>query len=168
MTLPTDLVALADGVRAACVARGLTVATAESCTGGLVGHLLTEIPGASACLVGGFVAYADRAKTSELGVGQELLSAVGAVSAEVAVAMAEGARARLATDLAVAVTGVAGPDGGTAEKPVGLTFVAVAGPDGTVVQRYAWEGDRSANKEASARAALVMLLEAAGRSPAYP
>jgi len=89
------------------------------------------------------------------------------VSESVAVAMATGARERLATDLAVAVTGIAGPDGGTAEKPVGLTFVAVAGPAGIEVRRCLWTGDRSANKADSARAALTMLLAAAERPPAH-
>ena len=161
------LVSLADAVRAACVARGLTVATAESCTGGLVGHLLTEIPGASACLVGGVVAYADRAKVALLGVDPAVLATTGAVSEPVAIAMAEGVRARLGTDLAVSVTGIAGPDGGTPTKPVGLTFVAVAGPDGAEVRRFVWTGDRGANKAESARAALAMLLAAAERSPAH-
>ena len=162
-----DLVALADAVRVACVSRGLTVATAESCTGGLVGHLLTEVPGASACLVGGIVAYADRVKVAMLGVDPAILEAEGAVSESVAVAMAEGARARLGTDLAVSVTGIAGPDGGTPGKPVGLTFVAVAGPDGTDVRRCLWTGDRGGNKAASARTALAMLLAAADRAPAH-
>jgi len=159
------LVALAARLVAACMARGLTVATAESCTGGLVTHLLTEVPGSSACLRGGVVAYADEVKRDVLRVPAEVLAAHGAVSAQVALAMAEGARAVLGTDLAVSVTGVAGPGGGTPAKPVGLTYVAVAGPDGTEVERHQWTGDRTANKRASAEAALRLLARAADAPP---
>ena len=155
------LVELAATLQAACIARGLTVATAESCTGGLVAHLLTEVPGSSAYLRGGIVAYADEVKRALLDVPVAVLAAHGAVSAQVAVAMAEGVRARLGTDLAVAVTGVAGPDGGSESKPVGLVYVAAAGGGSTAVQRFLWAGDRSANKRDSARAALEMLLERA-------
>ena len=103
--------------------RGLTIAAAESCTGGLVSARLTAIPGASEVFVGGVVSYADEVKESALGVPREILERHGAVSAETAKAMAEGVRERLGADVGVAVTGVAGPDGGTAEKPVGLVFV---------------------------------------------
>ena len=158
---------LADAVRVACVARGLTVATAESCTGGLVGHLLTEIPGSSACIIGGVIAYADATKVGQLGVDPALIAREGAVSAPVAEAMAAGARARLGADIAVAVTGIAGPDGATAANPVGLTFVAVSGPGATEVRRCHWHGDRSANKVESARTALEMLLAAAERTAGH-
>jgi nicotinamide-nucleotide amidase len=153
------LVDLAGRLQARCVARGLTLATAESCTGGLVAHVLTEVPGSSAYLRGGVVAYADEVKRALLGVPAEVLAAHGAVSAQVAVAMAQGAMALLGTDLGVAVTGVAGPDGGSEAKPVGLVYVAVAG-DGLPVEvrRFLWAGDRSANKRDSAGAALEMLL----------
>ena len=104
-------------------ARGLRLATAESCTGGLVAARLTSVPGSSASFVGGVVAYADEVKRSELDVPEALLAEHGAVSAEVAEAMAEGARRRLGADVAVAVTGVAGPGGGTPEKPVGLVYL---------------------------------------------
>jgi PncC family amidohydrolase len=128
LTVPGDpLVELAGQLQATCVGRGLTVATAESCTGGLVAHLLTEVPGSSAYVRGAIVAYADAVKRAELGVPEAVLAAHGAVSAQVAVAMAEGARSRLGSDLAVAVTGIAGPGGGTEAKPVGLVYVAVAG-----------------------------------------
>lgn len=155
------LVELAARLQAVCVARGLTVATAESCTGGLVAHLLTEVPGSSGYLRGGIVAYADEVKQGVLGVPAGVLAAHGAVSAQVAVAMAEGARERLETDLGVGVTGVAGPDGGSEAKPVGLVYVAVAGGGPAMVRRFLWPGDRSANKQDSARAALEMLLERA-------
>ncbi len=156
------LVELAGRLQATCLARGLTVATAESCTGGLVAHLVTEVVGASGYLRGGVVAYADQAKREVLNVSPEVLAAHGAVSAQVAVAMAQGARARFGTDLAVSVTGVAGPDGGSAAKPVGLAYVAVASSSDALVRRFLWTGDRSANKRSSARAALELLLGVAG------
>jgi PncC family amidohydrolase len=156
------LVALAERLYRTCVDRGLTVATAESCTGGLVAHAITEIAGSSSYLRGGFVTYADDVKRDQLGVAQELLAAHGAVSAQVARAMAEGARARLGADLAVAVTGIAGPGGGSAEKPVGLTYVGVADDAGVDVRRHQWTGDRAANKRDSAVAALDLLLERLG------
>jgi PncC family amidohydrolase len=156
------LVELAGRLFDVCVERGLTVATAESCTGGLVAHAITEIAGSSTYYLGGFVTYADDVKRDQLGVGIELLAAHGAVSAQVARAMAEGARARLGTDLAVAITGIAGPGGGSDEKPVGLTYVAVADGEGADVRRYLWPGDRSANKRDSAVAALELLLDRLG------
>jgi nicotinamide-nucleotide amidase len=140
------LVELAGRLQAACVAGGVTVATAESCTGGLVAHLVTEVPGSSAYLRGGVVAYADDAKRDLLGVPPDVLAA----------------HARFGTDLAAAVTGVAGPDGGTAAKPVGLVYVAVASASAPVVRRFTWTGDRTSNKRSSAAAALELLLEAAG------
>lgn len=158
------LVGLAAAIQAACAARGLTVATAESCTGGLVAHAITELPGSSAHFRGGVVAYANDVKERELGVPPAVVGAHGAVSAQVARAMAEGVRRALACDLGVAVTGIAGPDGGSDEKPVGLTYVAVAGPDGVAVRRHLWTGDRRANKLASAGAALELLLDAVGRA----
>jgi PncC family amidohydrolase len=154
---------LAGRLQARCLVRGLTVATAESCTGGLVAHLLTEVPGSSGYLRGGIVAYADDVKRAQLGVPGEMLAAHGAVSAQVALAMAEGVRARLGTDLGVGVTGVAGPDGGSESKPVGLVYVAVAGQGPSEVRRFHWAGDRSANKRRSAEAAIDMLLDRVGR-----
>ena len=155
------LVELAARLQDRCLAQGLTVATAESCTGGLVAHLLTEVPGSSGYVSGGIVAYSNAVKRAELGVPESVLEAHGAVSAQVAVAMADGARRRLGTDLGVGVTGVAGPDGGTEAKPVGLVYVAVAGPGESApvdVRRFLWTGDRSENKRLSAVAALEMLL----------
>jgi len=159
------LVELAERLQARCMALDLTVATGESCTGGLVAHALTEVPGSSAYVRGGIVAYANEVKTALLGVPADVLEAHGAVSAQVAVAMAEGARNRLGTDLGVGVTGVAGPDGGTAEKPVGLVYIAVAGLGAPVVRRYLWAGDRSANKRDSAAAAIELLLAQVAASP---
>ncbi|MGH2476478.1 MAG: CinA family protein [Candidatus Limnocylindrales bacterium] len=158
---PTDdeLLDLAQRLGAACQARGVRVATAESCTGGLVAHLITEVPGSSAYFAGGLVTYADDVKTALADVPTEVLDAHGAVSAQVARAMADGTRRRLGVDVAVAVTGVAGPDGGTEAKPVGLTYVAVADADGDDVRRFNWVDDRSGNKRASAGAALSLLLE---------
>jgi PncC family amidohydrolase len=153
-----ELGPLAERLRAAAAERHLTVATAESCTGGLVGHAITAVGGASSYYLGGVVSYADAVKTDLLGVSPETLERHGAVSAQVALAMADGVRARLGADVAVAVTGVAGPAGGTPAKPVGLTFIAVADERGHDVRRHHWSGDRDANKRASAWAALDLLL----------
>ena len=149
---------LAERLQELCLSRGLTVATAESCTGGLVASAITDVSGSSLYYRGGIVAYANEAKLTLLDVPRELLEAHGAVSAQVARAMAVGARARLSVDLAVSVTGVAGPGGGSASKPVGLTYIAVADADGVEVRRFLWAGDRLANKDSSARAALQLLL----------
>lgn len=159
-----DLTDLAERLQAICLAAGLTVSTAESCTGGLVAHALTEIPGSSAYFLGGVVAYADATKQAELDVPKGLIERHGAVSAQVARAMAEGARRRVGSDLAVSVTGIAGPGGGTDAKPVGLTYIAVDGPGGCAVQRFVWPHDRSANKRASAAAAIELLIATAGPS----
>ena len=160
-----DLGALAEQVGERCLAAGSTLAAAESCTGGLVLHLLTEVPGASRYVEGGAVTYSDRMKRDLLGVPTTTLERHGAVSAQTAVAMAEGARVRFAVSHAVAVTGIAGPTGDSPGKPVGLTYISVADGDGHDVRRYQWHGDRSANKRESARAALLLLLE---RLPAAP
>ncbi|HUW62592.1 MAG TPA: CinA family protein [Candidatus Bathyarchaeia archaeon] len=136
-----------------------TLATAESCTGGLIAHRITNVPGVSACYVGGVVAYSDEIKKALLGVGEGVLAAHGAVSEPVARQMAEGARTRLGADVAVAVTGIAGPGGGTAEKPVGLVYLAVSGASGTVVSREVFEGNREQIKAKTAEKALKMLLE---------
>jgi PncC family amidohydrolase len=158
---PTDeeLLNLAERVGATCRDSGRTLATAESCTGGLVAHLITEVPGSSAYFLGGLVTYADGVKTALADVPSTVLEAHGAVSAQVAVAMAQGARRRLSVDVAVAVTGIAGPDGGSETKPVGLTYVAVADVEGDTVRRHQWSEDRSGNKRASAAAALSLVLE---------
>jgi PncC family amidohydrolase len=152
---------LAERLQAICVGRGWTVVTAESCTGGLVADCLTDIPGSSGYVLGGIVAYHDRVKSDQLGVPAQVIEAHGAVSVQVARAMAIGAQEMLGSTFAVSVTGIAGPGGGTEAKPVGLTYVGVAGPDGVEVRRFAWPGDRLANKRDSARAALEMLIVAA-------
>jgi len=157
-----DLQGLAERLQTICLAAGLSVATAESCTGGLVAHELTEIPGSSGYFLGAIVAYSDASKRAGLGVPAELIERHGAVSPHVARAMAEGARRILGADLAVAVTGIAGPGGGTPAKPVGLTYIAVEGPLGGEVRRFTWPHDRSANKLASAAAAIELLIVAAG------
>ncbi len=154
-----DLVLAAERLGARCAELGLRVASVESCTGGLVGHLITEVPGSSAYFVGGLITYSDDLKRDLVGVLPDVIAAHGAVSAQVAMAMATGGRERTRADLVVSVTGIAGPDGGTAAKPVGLTYVAVADGHGVAVRRHAWTGDRAANKRASAAAALDLLLE---------
>ena len=153
-----ELLELARRVGTVCRERGITIGTAESCTGGLVAYLVTEVPGSSDYFAGGFVTYSNDLKTGLVDVPADVLEAHGAVSAQVARAMADGARRRLAVDLAVAVTGVAGPDGGTAAKPVGLTYVAVADADGDDVRRHVWDSDRTGNKRLSAAAALDLVL----------
>jgi nicotinamide-nucleotide amidase len=140
-----------------CRAHGLTLATAESCTGGLVAARLTSVPGSSDVVLGGVVAYANGVKERELGVPAELLREHGAVSAEVAEAMARGVRARLGADVAVAVTGIAGPDGGTAEKPVGLVYLHAEGPDGSIAREFSFPGDRASIRARSAVGALHLV-----------
>ena len=140
-----------------CRADGLTLATAESCTGGMVAARLTGVSGASDVFLGSVVAYADAVKASELGVAQEVLGLHGAVSAETAAAMAQGVRARLGADIGVAVTGIAGPDGGTADKPVGLVFVHAAGPDGEEARRTELPGDREMIRGRATAAALHLV-----------
>ncbi|MBN1640250.1 MAG: CinA family protein [Anaerolineae bacterium] len=140
-------------------ALGRTVVTAESCTGGLIGHLLTEVPGSSDYVVGGVIAYANEVKRDVLGVAQETLSTAGAVSAETALQMARGARRLLQADYALAATGIAGPSGGTPGKPVGLVYLALVGPQVERCERHVWDGSRAENKLRSARRALGMLVE---------
>ncbi len=141
------------------VERGWRLATAESCTGGLIGSRLTDIPGSSAYFAGGIVAYAYDAKVRLLGVPWRVLEAHGAVSEPVVRLMAEGAKRALAAEVAVAVSGIAGPSGGTPEKPVGTTWIAVSTPLTTVAQRFVWPHDRIGNKKATAEQALRWLLE---------
>jgi PncC family amidohydrolase len=149
--------ALAEAVLELSRARGWTLATAESCTGGLVGARLTEVPGASNAYVGGIVAYSDAVKSAQLAVRAETLREHGAVSTETAAEMAAGARRALAADVAVAVTGVAGPGGGTPDKPVGLVYIAVDSPDGVSTEKLQIEGDRQAVRWRATEAALRLV-----------
>jgi nicotinamide-nucleotide amidase len=137
--------------------RGLSLGTAESCTGGLIAARLTDVPGSSDVFLGSIVSYANEVKAARLAVPEELLATHGAVSAEVAAAMAAGARASLGVDVAVAVTGVAGPGGGTPEKPVGLVFLHAAGPDGELARRFDFPGDRETIRVRSTVAALHLV-----------
>jgi PncC family amidohydrolase len=144
-------------IGAQLAARGWTLGTAESCTGGLVGHLITNLSGSSAFYLGGVVAYANEIKREVLGVPEELLLTYGAVSAEVAVAMAAGVRCALGATVGVSTTGIAGPTGGTPQKPVGLVFVGISGPLGERAWRLQWAGDRLSNKARSAEEALELV-----------
>jgi nicotinamide-nucleotide amidase len=137
--------------------RGFSLAVAESCTGGLVAARLTSVPGSSDVFLGGLVAYANEAKAGQLGVSEEILAAHGAVSAEAAEAMAAGALTAFGADLGVAVTGIAGPDGGTPEKPVGLVYVHAEGPDGREQAEIRFSGDREAVRRRATAAALHLL-----------
>jgi PncC family amidohydrolase len=137
--------------------RGWTLALAESCTGGLLGHRITNVSGSSEYFLGGVVAYAYEAKERLLGVEHNTLYQHGAVSRETALEMARGARAAFGADVGLSVTGIAGPGGGLPEKPVGMTWVAVSMREGEWVEVHLFEGDRDANKEQSAEIAMTLL-----------
>jgi PncC family amidohydrolase len=139
--------------------RGLKLVTAESCTGGLLGSRITDIPGSSEYFLGSIVAYAYEVKVSLLDVPWDTLNKHGAVSHETVLAMAHGARKRLMADIAISVSGIAGPGGGTPEKPVGTTCVGFVAPDGEWAKTFHFSGRREENKSASATAALQMLLD---------
>ena len=159
----TDLLSLSTRVGAALESAGLTICAAESCTGGLLLSALTDVPGSSAYVLGGLVTYSNETKMRLLGVGAVTISAYGAVSEPTAREMAIGARRVFGADIAFSVTGIAGPGGGTDEKPVGLTYIGLSARDGLLqVERHDWAGDRVANKKASVRAALEMLLKRLG------
>jgi PncC family amidohydrolase len=138
---------------------GLTVSVAESCTGGLLGAALTELTSSSSYFLGGVIAYADSAKTRLLGVEERTIATHGAVSGPVALEMARGARHLTGADIAISITGIAGPTGGTEQQPVGTTYIAVSGLGSDRVERYVWTGDRAENRAASVRAALTMVVE---------
>ncbi|MCH7711293.1 MAG: CinA family protein [Proteobacteria bacterium] len=156
---PEKTIELAERVVRACEAAGLRIVTAESCTGGLIAAALTEIPGASNVVERGFVAYSYAAKTELLGVPADLIEAHGAVSREVAQAMAEGALARAPAELSVAITGIAGPGGATPAKPVGLVQLAAARKGAeTLAERHVFGGDRGEVRLQGVQAALELLL----------
>jgi PncC family amidohydrolase len=139
--------------------RGLRLAVAESCTGGLIGHRITNVPGASTYYMGSVTAYAYEAKVRLLGVCWSTLEKYGAVSKETALEMADGVRQALAADIGVSVTGIAGPGGGTPEKPVGLTWIGLCAPGVDEAWEYNWNGDRLQVKEQSAQQALQLLVD---------
>lgn len=159
-----EVLALARSVLDACRDRGWHLATAESCTGGLVAGILTAHAGSSDVVERGFVTYSNKAKSELLGVSPETIAAHGAVSCETAAAMAKGAVARSPVDLAISVTGVAGPGGATPTKPVGLVLFGLARRDGTCrTERRVFAGDRAAVRQAALVAALELLEAEAGR-----
>jgi nicotinamide-nucleotide amidase len=161
----TDESSLAERLVHALRARGRRVAVAESCTGGLLGGRITDVPGSSDVFEGGVIAYANAVKLRELDVAEAVLDAEGAVSEPVACAMAEAARARFGTDYGIGVTGIAGPGGGTPEKPVGLVWFAVAGPDGTRAHRSIFPGSREEIRARAAQTALYLLYRRLGAVP---
>lgn len=160
-----ELTALAHQVASLAMERRVTLATAESCTTGLVAHLLGRTAGVSAVLLGGIVAYSNEAKRDLLAVPGALLEEFGAVSEPVALAMAHGARARLGAQLAVSTTGIAGPGGGSAAKPVGLVYVGLSGPRGDWCAPFRFSGSRLENMEQAAREALRLLYGALSTDP---
>jgi nicotinamide-nucleotide amidase len=162
-----EILALAESAIEACRARGWHVATAESCTGGLVAAALTAIAGSSNVVERGFVTYSNEAKAELLGVPLATIAAHGAVSAETTAAMAQGAIGRAGVDLAISITGVAGPGGGSATKPVGLVFLGLARRDGTCrTERHVFPGDRAAVRAAALHRALDLIAAETHSLPA--
>lgn len=139
--------------------RGLKIAVAESCTGGLIAHTLTNVPGSSQYFDRGIISYSNRAKVESLGVQRETLERYGAVSRQTAEEMAVGVREKARVDMGIATTGIAGPGGGTKEKPVGLVYIALSTPKGTDVKEFKFHGDRWKNKERTRDEALDILLK---------
>lgn len=152
---------VAENLVALLKARGLVCATAESCTGGGVGSAITAIPGSSAVFAGGVISYANEVKCDVLGVKASTLETVGAVSSETAAQMAEGVRKLLKVDIAVSLTGIAGPDGGSEEKPVGLVWFGLSTAQGTRTEKAIFRGDREKIRESAIVHALGMLTVAA-------
>ena len=138
--------------------RKITIAVAESCTGGLLGSKITDVPGSSEYFLGGVIAYQNEVKESLLHVPQQVIAAHGAVSAQTVEAMAGGCRELFECDIAISITGIAGPGGGSADKPVGLVYVGLATASGVISRRFQWDGSRTQNKESSVRAAMEMIL----------
>ena len=155
-----DLSSLSAKLVSALSAKGLTCATAESCTGGGVGSAITSVAGSSAVFLGGVISYSNEVKADVLGVSRDSLASVGAVSSEVAAQMATGARRVIGSDLAVSLTGIAGPGGGSAEKPVGLVWFGLATSKGVTTQSRIFPGDRAAIRLAAIAHALGLLLSA--------
>jgi len=147
---------------------GFTIALAESCTGGLIAARLTGIPGSSVYFTGGVVAYANRIKEKVLGVPGEILAAYGAVSPNTAEAMAAGVRSLFQVSLGLGVTGIAGPAGGTAEKPVGLVYMALAAPNGVFCQKFIFPGERNSVRKAASEEGLQMILNYCRHTPPGP
>ena len=137
----------------------LTVATAESCTGGLIAHCLTNISGSSEFFERGIISYSNNAKIELLDISEEILKKYGAVSKQVAESMAIGIRFKSNVDIGISTTGIAGPTGGTKEKPVGLVFIGISSQENTIVKKFNFNGDRLENKESTCNEALKMLLE---------
>ena len=165
--LPTDLTDLAKAVLDAARARKKRIVTAESCTGGLLGGCLTANAGSSEVVDCGFITYSDESKSRMLGVPRDAIAGMGAVSDLVASAMAEGALAQTDAHMAVSITGIAGPGGGTKEKPIGLVYMALAQTDrDALIKRYVFAGTRSDIRRAAVGAALEMLLNSLKKEPA--
>jgi PncC family amidohydrolase len=146
-------------VRERLLELNLTLAVAESCTGGLLSHLITNVPGSSAYFLGGAITYANQIKMNILGVKQTTLDKFGAVSRETVLEMAQGVKMLMQADIGLSTSGIAGPGGGTPEKPVGLTWIGISGHDTNLAHRFLWKGDRLAVKEQTAHQALQILLK---------
>lgn len=138
--------------------KGLTIAVAESCTGGKLGDMITDVAGSSDYFLGGVVSYSNASKVDLLGVDRSVMDAKGAVSEEVAISMAQGVRGRLKADVGVGITGIAGPGGATPDKPVGLVYIAVSSGSGNACERHVFSGSRTAIKTKSAERALDLVL----------
>lgn len=156
---------LSRGVGALLADRNLTVCTAESCTGGLIASVITDVPGSSAYFLGAVVAYSNEAKRRLLDVSESHLQRFGAVSAPVALAMARTARKLFSASVAVSATGIAGPGGGSANKPVGLVYIAIVTPHSAACHRYVLPYHRAGNKQATVQKALELVLRWAGEEP---
>jgi PncC family amidohydrolase len=158
--LPPEILQLSKLLAYQLVAAGSTVTTVESCTGGLVGAAITALPGSSGFYPGGFVTYSNELKRGLVDVSQDTLSTAGAVSAATAIEMANGGRSRIGADYAIAITGIAGPDGGSDEKPVGTVWICLAGPDGLLdCRRFVFPGNRDAVRLCSCKGALEMAIQ---------